>query len=80
MASINVGAAVMNSDNIKCECGCVAFLQGVELKKLSPIVSPTGKAEIVPIPTFVCSSCGKILDLDKKEDTEKTEEKSSIII
>lgn len=81
MQQINIGPAIASAENIKCECGCTTFLQGVELKKLSSIISPTGQDEIVPLPAFICSSCGKTLRLnDKEEKKEETKENSSLIM
>lgn len=82
MTPQNIGAAVMNADNVKCECGSTTFLQAVELKKLSALVSPSGQNELVPMPAFICSSCGKVLDLSKINDKSEAnkEEKSSLTL
>ena len=44
----------------------VKFNDGIsskyEIKKLSSLVSPTGKEQIVPIPIFRCDDCGNIND------------------
>lgn len=58
----------MNSLNLKeleyMDCGCplknMKFRSETLVKKVSAIVSPTGKNEIVPIDIMVCSECGKI--------------------
>ena len=83
MTPQNIGAAVMNADNIKCECGSTTFLQAVELKKLSALISPSGQNELVPMPAFICSSCGKVLDLSKINDNKsetKKEKKSPLTL
>lgn len=51
---------VLTSPNIVCECGCKTFIAAAALKKVSSVVSMTGRDEIIDIPVYVCSSCGKI--------------------
>ena len=68
MTPQNIGAAIESAENIKCNCGCTTFTQGMELKKLSKLVSPTGQEEIITLPVFICSKCGKILRLDRDEN------------
>ena len=47
--------------DIKCEnCGCQFFRQVNAFKRVSALVSPTGKEQIVPVPTFRCDDCGFI--------------------
>lgn len=49
------------ADDIVCEnCGNYTFNEVALMKRLSPLVSPTGKEAIVPIPTFACNACGFI--------------------
>ena len=48
-------------------CGGEMFAQGYELRRVSPLVSPTGKASIVPVPTFYCLNCGKEIDMTAVE-------------
>tara|TARA_B100001094_G_C17981075_1_gene695253 strand:- start:202 stop:459 length:258 start_codon:yes stop_codon:yes gene_type:complete len=43
---------------IEMECGGQLFAQGFELRRVSPLVSPTGQASVVPVPTFYCLNCG----------------------
>ena len=46
---------------LECEkCGCVGFKQTMMLKKLSPLVSPTGKEALIPVAAFACESCSHI--------------------
>ena len=48
-------------DDICCEeCGGKVFRQASMFKRLSALVSPTGKEQIVPIPVFRCDDCGHI--------------------
>ena len=53
---------------MKCdECGNYTFIQSFFLKRLSPIVSPTGQEAIIPIQAFACGNCGKVPDKMKSE-------------
>lgn len=52
---------VFTAPNVVCpNCGNKIFVEAAILKKLSPILSPTGKEELYPIPVFVCSKCGTV--------------------
>ena len=52
---------ISKADTIVCEeCGNAAFTPAFFLKKISALVSPTGKESIVPIQVFTCGSCGKV--------------------
>ena len=47
--------------DIKCEnCGCQFFRQVNAFKRVSALLSPTGKEQIIPVPTFRCDECGFI--------------------
>jgi uncharacterized Zn finger protein len=57
--NINIGPEDMK--DITCaECGSKYFRQVNAFKKLSALVSPTGKEQIIPIPVFRCDECGFI--------------------
>lgn len=81
---------ILSSPNVICpNCGSNTFIEVVVLKKLSPILSPTGKEELYPIPVFTCSKCGTIPDEYKNkqnakvilgEETKEDEKPSSIIM
>jgi|TARA_B100000073_G_scaffold278415_1_gene238777 hypothetical protein len=50
-----------HAKTIECEkCKCKAFKQTMMLKKLSPLLSPTGQEAIVPIMVFACEGCGHV--------------------
>lgn len=51
---------VLEAPNVTCECGCKTFVQVSVLKKISALISPTGRQEVVEIPLYQCSKCGKI--------------------
>lgn len=52
---------IINSPNVVCpKCGSKTFQEVVVLKKVSAILSPSGKEELYPIPAFICSKCGEM--------------------
>jgi len=52
--------AIKNAQQIRCECGGILFQEKVTFKKISSILSPTGRDEIVPMPVIVCDNCGLV--------------------
>jgi len=62
-AGLNAQVNIKPEDlkDIACEnCGCKYFRQVNAFKRISALVSPTGKEQIVPVPTFRCDECGFI--------------------
>ena len=52
---------ISKTDTIVCdECGNASFIQAFFLKKISALMSPTGKEAIVPMQVFSCGNCGAI--------------------
>ena len=50
-----------NAQDITCDnCGNYTFNEVSLMKRISALVSPTGKEAIIPIPTFACNACGFI--------------------
>ena len=49
-----------NSKNIVCECGGLIFAEKLFFKKISALLSPSGKEEVAPMPIIVCEACGKV--------------------
>ena len=43
-----------------CSCGGAVFTEKLMFKKLSALISPTGKEELYPIQVMVCDKCGKV--------------------
>ena len=52
---------ILDSPNCKCDCGCTVFHEAMVIKRVSALMSPTGKEELYPIPVLVCDKCGKVL-------------------
>ena len=49
------------ADTIKCDgCGNYLFIQSNVIKRISPILSPTGQEAIVPVQVYSCGSCGRV--------------------
>ena len=63
------------AENVTCEsCGNHTFVGVMMMKRISPIISPTGKEAVVPIQTFACNACGFVnkeflpaMDRDEEE-------------
>ena len=69
MSKLNVPIAGNSSinmkdmDNIKCddvECGNETFMPLLKFKRISALISPTGKEEVQAVEVYVCSACGAI--------------------
>jgi len=65
------------AESVTCEsCGNHTFVGVMMMKRISPIISPTGKEAVVPIQTFACNACGFInkqfLPSMPDSDEEKT--------
>ena len=49
------------ADTVKCDdCGNYLFITANVIKRISPILSPTGKEAIVPVQVYSCGSCGRV--------------------
>ena len=70
----NLNVDLVNQPDITCEkCQNMIFLPAVRIKKISALMSPTGKETIAPVQVFACANCGEIWSpykLDKDEPTE----------
>jgi|TARA_R110000824_G_scaffold377724_2_gene569067 hypothetical protein len=50
-----------HATTLECEeCQCKGFKQTMMLKKLSPLVSPTGQEAMIPVAAFACEKCSHI--------------------
>ena len=57
-----------DAETMKCEdCGNTVFIPAFFLKRLSPLVSPTGQEALIPIQVYSCGNCGKVPDKLMKE-------------
>ena len=50
-----------HAKTLECEeCKCQGFKQTLMLKRLSALVSPTGREVMVPVAVFACEKCSHI--------------------
>lgn len=55
------GVNITQTTETICEnCGKEAFQEAVILRKISALLSPTGKEGFVPVPVFACVACGHV--------------------
>ena len=63
LTQAQVQVDLKDAETMKCdECGNSVFIPAYFIKRLSPIVSPTGQEAIVPIQVYSCGNCGKVPD------------------
>ena len=49
------------ADTIKCDdCGNYLFITAHVIKRISPILSPTGQEALIPVQVYSCGNCGKV--------------------
>ena len=67
------------AETMKCEyCGNYLFIASTIIKRISPLVSPTGEEALVPIDVYSCGNCGKVpRDMLKGSGIEEDENKSN---
>ena len=51
------------------ECEHEHFTQVNLMRKLSPMLSPTGQPALIPIPVFACAKCGHVNEEFLPNDT-----------
>ena len=51
------------------EGGHEHFVQVIMMRKLSPMLSPTGQPALIPIPVFACSKCSHVNEVFMPNDT-----------
>ena len=57
----NLGIKMDDTKPIGCEkCGTQVFMNVTLLRRISPLVSPTGKEAMVPIQSFACIKCNHV--------------------
>jgi hypothetical protein len=61
MQQNNPGFNLRDAGDITCdECECLYFNQVYRIKRISPVISPTGEEIMAPIQLFKCSECGHV--------------------
>jgi len=65
----------VNPDQLKdriCECGGTYFTDGLRLKEIPALYSPSGKPETMMMKIgFICVGCGKLMSLRPEEEKPK---------
>ena len=51
---------MQNAKDFVCSCGGRIFEEKLMFKKLSPLMTQSGKEEFVPMRIIVCTSCGLV--------------------
>jgi hypothetical protein len=56
---VNAQMDIKQTEPVECDkCKNQSFQEAIMLRKVSAILSPSGKSGLLPIPIFVCNSCG----------------------
>jgi len=59
--TVNIPVNLEQTDALKCgECASTVFHPAFLLRRVSPLISPTGKETVIPIQVFACNSCGHV--------------------
>ena len=61
----NVQIDINKTEGLKCACGNETFTKVIFLRKISALLSPTGKAELIPMPAYKCERCKNIVDVQQ---------------
>ena len=57
----NVNISLEDTEELVCDkCGENTFIEGMNIRKVSGILSGTGQPSYIPIPVFICNDCGNI--------------------
>lgn len=62
-------ANLEQAEDVKCSnpnCDCITFMQLMRLKRISPLMSGTGKETLYPIVITICSKCHTQLMMGKE--------------
>jgi len=58
---LNANVDIKTLPSLTCdECKCESFINAYIIKRVSPLLTETGKPGFLPIPTFACSHCGHV--------------------
>ena len=54
---------IEDTESLKCDaCGNYTFIKSYFIRRISPLMSPTGQEAMIPIEGFACGNCGKVPD------------------
>ena len=69
-----VSVDLTKADTIKCDdCGNYLFITSHVIKRISPILSPTGQEALIPVQVYSCGNCGHINQKLNPTTSEKAE-------
>lgn len=58
---VNIPVGLEQTEGITCDsCGSDTFHPAFLLRKVSALISPTGKETVIPVQVFACDSCGHV--------------------
>jgi|TARA_B100000959_G_scaffold76549_2_gene81323 DNA-directed RNA polymerase subunit RPC12/RpoP len=61
-----VNVDISKAETLECKkCNNNVFLLTYIIKRISPIMSPTGQEAVVPVQVYSCGSCGEIMEIYK---------------
>lgn len=77
--NMNINIAVI--PNVECEkCGGEIFKEACVIKRVSPLMSPTGQETVIPVGTFMCAACGHVNAQFMPPSPPKEQKTSSLVI
>ena len=62
LTNVKPNISLADTKAIVCECGCVYWDDALLLREVSRLLSGANRDSLLPIPIFVCRSCGKALE------------------
>ena len=52
---------IEDTESLKCDaCGNYTFIKSYFIRRVSPLMSPTGQEAIIPVGVFACDHCGHV--------------------
>ena len=59
--TVNIPVGLDQTTELGCdECASTVFHPAFKLRRVSALLSPTGKETVIPIQVFACDSCGHV--------------------
>ena len=54
---------IEDTESLVCDaCGNYTFIKSYFIRRVSPLMSPSGQEAMIPIEVFACGNCGKVPD------------------
>ncbi len=61
------------------KCQSALFMPMYMLRKLSALMSPSGREEVIQVPMMVCGQCGQPYEQDAADEEADAEKENTII-